>query len=377
MIERRSLAAVALAVLLVVAGCSGTSDQRPETTTAPTTVGELNTTATTTSASESADVSQMALPSGVTANGLENASTLVTTHNQSLANRTYRLVLESNASEYDTSIRATRGPDATLLVADSASLATQMWTEGSRTSMAQTSDGETSYRFMQGEFSSQLDFDTYANFSQSILATYLRVGEYETTNVVTRDGTKLVELTASGVNQSMVERMAGTNSNVSVESFEARALVDSEGIVREFEATVVETVDGERQTNAVRYELSDLESASVEQPEWVGTVPQLNATITDEGAVAIEHVGGAAVENGTRLTVVSDDVLDDADLPTLSAGETAYLYVAETADGQRDVRVSVGERPSADDVALNLSESDRLSISGVSGNVSLLLQPET
>ncbi|WP_158055335.1 DUF7537 family lipoprotein [Halorussus halophilus] len=372
MIQRRSLAAVAVAVLLVVAGCSGTSDQSPDATTTATTVGEINPTTT----AQESDASQMALPAGVTANGLENASALVTAHNRSLADRSYRFAFESNSSEYSSRIRAARGLDATLLVANSANTTTRSWTQGSRTSMVQTADGERGYRLVQGEYESALGFDTYADLTRAVLVTYLRVGEYETTDVVTRDGTKLVELTATGINRSAVDQLAGEESNVSVDAFEARVLVDSDGVVHEFEATVTETVDAESRTNEVGYDLSDLGSASVERPDWASSIPQLNATITEDGAVAIEHTGGPAVEDGTRLSMATDSVVDGAQLSKLSAGETAYLYVAETADGQRDVRASVGDRPSSDQVALNLSESDRLVISGTSRNVSILLQPE-
>lgn len=366
---RRTFAALGVALLVVTAGCSGMlGDENPATTTGE----DATSTATTT---ERTDPSEVSLPSGVTEAGLQNVSALLAAHNRSLDGAAYSASVDIGGDGQQASVAVTRGADATRLRVETAGTTIQGWKQGPRTVTAQTADGQTRYRYAYGDLGGSFGsgFQMYSGITDVVVGTYLTAGDYNTTGVVTRDGTTLVELTAERANQTAIERVS--SGNTTVESFAATALVDRNGVVHSLEANLTQTVNGETRTGTVDYELTDLGSASPAEPDWLGEVPQLDATVTDEGVVAVEHAGGPTVENGTQLTLMAGDTLDSATISKdVASGETVYLYVAEE-DGQKVVRASVGQKPSSDRIATDLSNVDRLTVSGSLGNVSVTLSP--
>lgn len=368
---RRTFAALGVALLVVTAGCSGAlNDDGPATTES----GE-DATASTATTTEQTDPSEMSLPPGVTEAGLENVSALLEAHNRSLDGAAYSVEVSVDGDGQQASVAMTRGADASRLRVETGNTTIQGWQEGARTVTAQSADGQTQYRYAYGDSGSRVGsgFQMYSGVTDVVVGTYLTAGDFNATEVVTRDGTTLLELTADRANRTAVEQVGSRNTTV--ESFEATALVDENGVVHGLDASLTQTVDGETRTGSVSYELTDLGSASPEEPDWLGEVPRLDAAVTDEGLVAVEHAGGPTVENGTQLAVMAGDTFDSAAVPEdVESGETVYLYVAEE-DGQNAVRASVGQKPSADEVAVDLSTVERVRVSGTLGNVSVTLSP--
>lgn len=369
---KRTFAALGVALLVVTAGCSGVlNDDGPATTTG----SDEDATTASTATTEQTDLSEASLPAGVTEAGLENVSALLEAHNRSLDGAAYSVEVDIDGDGQQTSVAMTRGADAARLRVETGDTTVHGWKQGPRTATVQSTDGETQYRYAYGDSENSVGsgFQMYSGVTDVVIGTYLTAGDFNTSGVVTRDGTTLVKLTADRANQTAVEQLG--SGNTTVESFEATALVDENGVVHGLEADLTETVDGETRTGTVSYELTDLGSATPEEPNWLGEVPQLDATVTDEGFVAVEHAGGPTVENGTQLSVIADDTFDSVTIPEdVSAGGTVYLYVDEEG-GQNEVRASVGEKPSSDEVAVDLSTAEQVTISGSLGNVSVTLSP--
>jgi hypothetical protein len=142
-----------------------------------------------------------------------------------------------------------------------------------------------------------------------------------------------------------------------VGSFEATARVRESGTIVSFSSTIKLVSDGRLDAFEQQYEVNDLGSVSVSQPNWVSTArsraPELDDSLVDDSRMlALEHLGGHTVPQQTELKLSERGTQDQQRLPrSLKSGET--LYAALGRDGT--LSMEVGSRPSASDPVL-LSE---------------------
>lgn len=268
----RRPALLAVALLVVLAGCTGTTPpgESPETT-QPTTAA-ATTTATPTTTAEP-------LAPGVTAAGVENASALVDAHVAALNASGYatrvRVAVavrfgESNGtfgSETDTAVRATPG------MATASRRMTHVERDGShaRTSTHETwSNGTVGLlRVAQGDRTAYERLDPAgpggtAERRQRLahavtLQDFLARGDYEVAaTTMASDSTRLT-LVAEGP--------ADDAGNVT--DFSATAVVDGDGRIHRLNATATGPAGDHEQTTTVEYRLVEVGVERVERPAWV------------------------------------------------------------------------------------------------------------
>ncbi|WP_255197171.1 hypothetical protein [Halorarius litoreus] len=124
---------------------------------------------------------------------------------------------------------------------------------------------------------------------------------FEVASVDTRDGLRYVTL-------AMVSDQTGEDG---VPDAQVTAVVDQRGRIHSVESRVQY---GEDTTWTTSYRVSQIGDADPQPPAWLDRVPpnaalflQLDAGITPNGVVVIEHLGGDPVPAGTRIVVTVDD----------------------------------------------------------------------
>jgi hypothetical protein len=145
-------------------------------------------------------------------------------------------------------------------------------------------------------------------------------------SVDTRDGLRYVTLSFEG------DRVGQDG----VPDSQATVVVDERGRIHAFES---QTQYGEDTTYTTTHRLVQLGDTDPQPPAWLDAVPpsaalflQLNAGITPEGVVVVEHVGGDTVPAGTAVRVTVDDETYEATFEgTLDEGQTRYAAIVDGA----------------------------------------------
>lgn len=333
--------AILVAALLVFAGCTGTTgsdDAGTDTTTETPTETPTETTR------PAPTLDDVEFPPGVSETGV--SADLLTAHTLSLSGESFTVDVETTVNG-DASVTTIRVADGTALATTATPRGERVaWTNGSGTYSRATENGETSYAVGAETFDRE-------RFSQTRrMETFVEAGAYEPTEVVVRNGTPLVRIEATGLDDATtIERQYGADS---VESFDATLLVDEDGRIREMRTSLTLVRGDGTVTQSTTITTHSVGETTVERPDWTATAAEQATTVdvsrTDDGEfVAIEHTGGSAIEAGAFLTlsIASDDSHYDTQLETdLEEGETLYLYVE---NGR--LQQSVGERPADADPA--------------------------
>lgn len=272
---QRAALPVLLALLLVLAGCSGT--QAPGTATTEHGTTERTTTAagtsTTTDASTTTTTAER-LALGVTRSGVVNASRLVDAHVAALDASGYehrvRLAMATRMSKTNETftsnltrrVRATPGRDAYRLRSvrvegdDDARRETVRaeWSNGTVRLLRVESGNRTVYERLDpvgpgGAFEREVRLT-----GRLLLRNALRRGGYRVESVADRNGSTRVTLVA--------------DSAPNATAFSATVVVDGDGLVRRLNATMTMRTADSRQTRTLRYRLVRLGVERVERPAW-------------------------------------------------------------------------------------------------------------
>lgn len=274
----RALPAVALALLLVVAGCGtpGGTGTPTGTTDAPTATDTATSTATPTAGNGSA----ASIP-GIEDGELTDAGALARAHQRALVNDSFETRLVVNATE-----RVPTGGNNTAVVNTSTlqqvvaeagarpyqyrlrnrALGTQfdVWANDSVQVTRAMQDGSV-YQYQFGDPQSPASVT-----GSTLVRSYLSLGEYTVVNRTTSEGTTLVTLRADDLAPEETDGLFVRRSE-NVSNYASTVVVDGEGRVRSLDVRATYTVDGEAGGVDVSYDVVRLGGVATQRPDWVAT----------------------------------------------------------------------------------------------------------
>ncbi|KTG08622.1 hypothetical protein AUR64_18320 [Haloprofundus marisrubri] len=390
---RRQLLACGLALLLVLAGCTG---QSPTLGDDPTTTDATADPATTENALA---LDEVDYPAGFAADGVTNATLAFETHRAAVQADTSRETFVSSTDSENTSMSV----ESTTISNDSATHTTmdvqvddgasetdvdstfvtsgnqsiETWERGRTFAYRTSADGEQSFGVTQGEtFETNLVKLTTTLVSDVRLDTYLDAGTYEATEAYREGDRTYVVYEATELSETGAAAAANASAlNASVDSYDGRLVVDDRGVVHEMRVTVTRTV-GETQSEArIRYEAQVGDDApSTTAPTWLDEVPDVHATVDDDGQyVAIDHAGGDSLPAGTTVTAFGSGFYATSLTESFDPDETLYLWVG-SEDGEPTMQATLDAPP--EDVAKPIVAPDgNVSIRANGGSVSVELLP--
>jgi len=316
---RTSLAALAVATLVVTAGCGGVLDADPDPGT---------------------DVDPAALPPGVTGDGIENTSRLVDAHVATLetvgfeSTATLNITFEPTDGDRQTrtnTINVTAESGFAPFLAHSnmtfmaATTATTYWGNGSVAVTRTERQDRVRYR----PFPTTLDKDRFLAFG-STLSLLAQLGDYRVTGAEDRDGTTLVTLRADAVNESFGTDTTGLSAE-NVSDLSSRLVVDSRGAVHAFDLSFTATTDEGRVTYDLTYTLEPGAAVGVSTPTWIDAA-LANVTTADLDAhregdvIVLDHVGGDPIPAQSVVVVTSGNTTMSGPVPTtVGPGDSVYV----------------------------------------------------
>lgn len=259
---RRHLAPVALAALLVLAGCAGAFGGDGL---------ELDT-STDSQTGERVAAADAALPPGVTESGVSNATALVAAHDETLRaegfalngtlarnhstsqheRREYDVVVAPGADRFRADVQTTLYTTATDPDEVVQRRVTSLWSDGTAI-RRQTTFGDETVRTRIDAVPTSLALTRGPQYRS-----YLDVGEYEVQRAVRRGGHTYTTLVANGTTAA-----AGPDSVTVSGQF----VVDERGVVHEADVTLRSGTGSDSVTDRATYRLLGL-GGSPERPRW-------------------------------------------------------------------------------------------------------------
>lgn len=333
----RPTVVLAVALLAVLAGCGGGGTGGPGT---PTTGDATATTAPTPTPPSSATPPPTTVgtttpdprPAWVGDDGGVDGEALARLHGRALP-ATARLTVDR---EGPPDLRLWTGPDASrLAVGDGPSRALY---DAGAVSASRDADATPSTRYERGLGGASRDA-AYASVRGTFPGAYLRAATLAYDGP-TGDGGHRVTVTG------LDGETAAPGAAGRLVALSGTARVGPDGLVRTL--SVVETVrtpDGDRVERAVEVRVGAVDA--VPTPGWLDAVPRLRAERAADGqTLTVEHVGGATLENGTTLRLLTETgVAGRVELnASLAPGDERTLaLVAE--NGTRRLVVATGAVP--------------------------------
>jgi len=265
----RALPVVAVALLLVTAGCGGFggSSGTPDAN---------SSNSTTSTPAEGVDVP------GVKDGRLADPAALGAAHQRAVGNDSFESRLRSNHTQrVPTSQNSTATVETTITQRVVAAAGTrpyryrrsdratgvtfQAWGNDSTQAVRGIQDGSVVSR----QLSRPQSPSTIT--SAKTLAEYLSMGEFRVADRTTRDGEQFVVLRAEGLS---VENRSGlfVSGSRNVSNFSATAVVDGEGRIQSLSLSADYTIDGEPATIDLTYELLRIGGVDFERPDWAAEI---------------------------------------------------------------------------------------------------------
>ncbi len=279
--RKRVLVTLAVTILVGLAGCTGGLSGGEGTVTDTETEmdsGEDDRALDSTTAT----VTSFAYPAGASPSGIQNVSTLLDEHEAALSGSSVSLSGTKGFSAGGSQSSASAGIEYTIEheAASNETLTRVVGGGSGDTFTSYVTDGTAAYRVdgaagvEYGAVSTAVDApfaDTAPDSftGRTLLRTILGSGEYNATDVVTRNGTELVRYDLETVLSTPDAKLnIGSDTRV-----EGTVFVDSDGIIHEasFSAT-----SGSDEGFSFGYEasaaFSNIGSTTVEEPDWLGAV---------------------------------------------------------------------------------------------------------
>ena len=264
------LGLVAVALVVVLAGCGGgvtqTATQEPVATETPTAAAEQP--QTDTAEATPSPTPQVAFPAGLSRDGVQNTTTLVSTHDDALGTENLTVAidftLEVDGDGQDVSFRGKVTPSnqrgwMQIILQDGVGT---YYNEAGITYANVTQDGQSTYgkEYDVSALPQETRFGADARIENALDA-----ANWSFTGVVTRNGTELRRYVATDV--SLPDSVDVEAGDVTADS-SGTLLVDANGVVHHVSVTsVVETPD-KTVEYGISVTLSDIGSTSIERPEW-------------------------------------------------------------------------------------------------------------
>ncbi|MFD1511856.1 hypothetical protein [Halomarina rubra] len=286
---RRALPVVAMALLLVTAGCSlpGGGDGTPTAGSPEPTTGTTTPSATPTTNGTPGDVSI----AGVEDGRVVDASALAAAHEEALAADSMETRLVQDAS-----IIVPTGPNSSQVA--NATIVQQVVAEAGgqpyRYRLEQRGIGFTAQ--VWGNDSVEVTLPSQAGETQpprvgepqdrslitstNAIGTYLDRGNYTVTGTTTEGNRTLVTLEADELTVENDTDLFVRGAS-DFENYRSTVVVSEDGVVRSLEITAEYTLRGERRDLSITYEVLRQGNVSFEQPEWARTA-LASTTATEE-----------------------------------------------------------------------------------------------
>jgi hypothetical protein len=373
---RSTSLAVAVAVVVVLAGCSGapggasaptTDDAATDrSTTAPPTDatgspddattedGTPTTAAATTAATTTPSDGAGSLPPGVNGSGLVDPASLWQAHLDGAYDADgYRHVLSfanESGETWTVRVHGSENVSSVLAVVGNATATSRVWYADGGNVTATWNDSSPSREYFERAGLRSVGPALVAAVAESYPATFLRVGSYAVDGTVEHDGRTLVRLRATGVRADAnadrsVQFLQGTPTDV-----DGTVLVAADGRIASMNLTVDRA---ENESLAVAFAVDDA-PGPVPRPDWLGDVPDVDVTVGDRTDVdrvrvlVVENAGSDPIPAGRTLSVARSGLtFGNVTLPaSVEPGERAYLYQVGASTYDASVRVSVGTEPS-------------------------------
>lgn len=369
----RVLAAIAVAALVVLAGCGGAPATEAPGTTTDAADG------TTTEEEAFVSVPSDLVPPGANSQGITNPGRMADAHVQALSNASY----QSNASynrlylgqQYDTegtvTYNVTHTPTAytssRTTVENGSTESQDVYLGEDAVFIRNKNASKTTYQYGAGpvplRLSNRRGYAEPAANAPRVLFVYLNLAaNVQPTGFSTMNGEKVVKYEATGMKTSNLSKSRfgavigapkGTLEDISFTMY-----VDGDGVVHRASGSMeLERENGESRSRSLSYRLEMTDAPSPTEPSWTSDVPRLNGTldrsntllsVTNEGNVTISDYSVSVIGNASGDTSVN---------ASLAPGETAYVYVTGSGN-ETEVTVSK-TRPTVPDDARALPRNGR------------------
>jgi hypothetical protein len=395
------LLVLAVASMVVVAGCSGDSSDTPTPTTegnsGTDTPGDMTDTPVdgtdtpgdrtdtpgdgtdapgdrTDTPGDGTDTPGDGQPPGVDDGGV-NGSAIGAAHYSILQNSSFQVDVSQTRGENSTTFTLVNGTEANRIDIEQpdGSVSQFYISENVVTNLNDTQSPPKTYSY--GSTGEQFA----AGFIYAILlgvypGQQLSVANLETGGTVTQNGEELTRLLVTGANQTAVVESGFTTTDANLTDITGEILVRSDGLVREMDLR--QSFDN-GETQNLSFGLTGFGDTTAEDPSWLDEAPRLEGSLSEDGTVMeLAHTGGSEVPAGTTLTLASGG-FGGGLFPTNvtlseSVGSGDSLYVYATGDSTNPtVEVSVNNEPTPTN-ALNLSEYTP-QVSGTLGEVRFVI----
>lgn len=249
---RRTSAAVAVVLLVALAGCSFLGGTQESPTATPTLTAEN-------------------APPGVSADSarLENASALLGAHEAALLETGFTYELQTNATVLRRGeTRQIRRQQVTEVAPGGSAYAYTTINPDSRFDVW----GNETTQVVKVQYGGNVEYQRGESASSSsltgrnLLARYLSSGEWTVADVEERDGRTLVSLTST----KLPDDSAAVPKNATdVRDYRSSVIVDSDGRVVHFDAGATYTLNGQNGSFSIEYRIESTEDPGVQPPAWV------------------------------------------------------------------------------------------------------------
>lgn len=351
-----------VAILVVLAGCTGIG---PGTTT-PTTTPPTTAAPTTTTAVPTTPGSNDSLAPGVTVAGIVNPVALMNAHQRALLadgfvlNQTV-VVTEGGRVETRTTVRTASGPDGEVGLqtgtawsvdpdGNASTILNDVWMNTATMVSRHVEAGTATYRIQPRLFPPEA-LVWFSGLQADIQSS---AADYVVTGGEGRNGLRLTTLEAT-LDRVGNDGVPDTNSTL---------VVDGNGVIREATMSVRY---GEATTYTTTYRVEALGTAAPSPPDWVATVPPsaalqvgLDVFEFDGSAVRLVHTYGDAVPKNSTVELTSNGTTYRATLAAPFGSGERYLWI--DSDGRLRVTterpVAAEPRPLARVIAVTVTAPD-------------------
>jgi hypothetical protein len=327
---RTPAVALAMAALVVLAGCGGVLDSGAGPADGTTTVS----------------VDPGSLPDGVTEDGITNTSQLAQSHAAGLSetgfSASYELIVTlqtpqgTREQEISQMVRASSGMTHFFVNATNAqgtqSANTQYWGNDSIGLTRNQVGNQTTFQKLPDSLDRANRFTLAASLSQ-----LLNVGDYGITATESVDGETRFTLSANSVNSSFGSGSPGGIDASNVSNVSSSVVVDESGIIHAFDLSFNASAASGNAQYKVSFEVTGTSDVSISSPSWIGdalanvTDANLSASFTD-GIVSISHQGGDPVPSTSQLIVQANGSIYQGTVErSIEAGQTVYLSLNRSA----------------------------------------------
>lgn len=247
----------------------------------------------------------------------------------------HKLALSGKSLTLTESTEADFSHKSTTRVEDGAALQTRNSTMSQKTTWINQSG-----RFSRTEEGGDVSYSKsdQSFYSEGVLRVfqyeaYLEAGNFQPTDVVSRDGELLIKVEADEI--SNLKPLQETFSIEEMKQFDATAIVTQDGVIQSLRIDQTYVRDGRTTDETVTLNVSAIDETSIERPSWVQKAAQqgvsVDVTAPDDGQyVAITHTGGATVESGATVFLYLSDSDEDYQgriSSSFAEGDTIYVYV--------------------------------------------------